>query len=93
MGHNPPRGPSAGWWVLMTINAAGTNGLTWLPKHGKSYKVIVIKLNTEFASVALQTNHLIPCLKIIYVVPISIPFIKYPTSRFKISRIDTDLNE
>jgi hypothetical protein len=32
-GHNPPRVPSAGWWVLTTANAAGTNGLTCLPKH------------------------------------------------------------
>jgi hypothetical protein len=34
MGHNPPRGPSAGWWVLTTANVAGTDGLTCLPKHG-----------------------------------------------------------
>jgi hypothetical protein len=33
-GHNPPRGPSTGWWVLTTANAAGTNGFTCLPKHG-----------------------------------------------------------
>jgi hypothetical protein len=33
-GHKPPRGPSAGWWALTTANAAGTNGLTCLPKHG-----------------------------------------------------------
>jgi hypothetical protein len=33
-GHNLPRGPSTGWWVLTTANAAGTNGLTCLPKHG-----------------------------------------------------------
>jgi hypothetical protein len=33
-GHNPPRGPSAGWQVLTTANAAGTDGLTCLPKHG-----------------------------------------------------------
>jgi hypothetical protein len=33
-GHNPSRGPSAGWCVLTTANAAGTNGLTCLPKHG-----------------------------------------------------------
>jgi hypothetical protein len=33
-GHSPPRGPSAGWWVLTTANAAGTNSLTCLPKHG-----------------------------------------------------------
>jgi hypothetical protein len=31
-GHNPPHGPHAGW-VLTTANAAGTNGLTCLPKH------------------------------------------------------------
>jgi hypothetical protein len=29
---NPPRGPSADWWVITTANAAGTNGL---PKHGE----------------------------------------------------------
>jgi hypothetical protein len=33
-GRNPPCGPSAGWWVLTTANAAGTDGLTCLPKHG-----------------------------------------------------------
>jgi hypothetical protein len=33
-GHAPLRGPSAGRWVLTTSNAAGTNGLTCLPKHG-----------------------------------------------------------
>jgi hypothetical protein len=36
-GHNPPRGPSAGWWELTTANAAGTNGLTCLPKHGGAW--------------------------------------------------------
>ncbi|RVE53193.1 hypothetical protein evm_002026 [Chilo suppressalis] len=30
LGHDPPRGPSADWWA----DAAGTNGLTCLPKHG-----------------------------------------------------------
>ncbi|RVE40272.1 hypothetical protein evm_015078 [Chilo suppressalis] len=34
LGHDPPRGPSADWWVPTTANAAGTNGLTYLPKHG-----------------------------------------------------------
>ncbi|RVE44983.1 hypothetical protein evm_010347 [Chilo suppressalis] len=34
LGHDPPRGPSADWWVLATADAAGTNGLTCLPKHG-----------------------------------------------------------
>jgi hypothetical protein len=33
-GYNPPRGPSACWWVLMSAKAAGTNGLTCLPKSG-----------------------------------------------------------
>jgi hypothetical protein len=32
--HNPPRGPSAGWWVPTTSNVAGTNGLKCLPKYG-----------------------------------------------------------
>jgi hypothetical protein len=36
-GHNLPRGPSAGWWVLPTPNATGTKGLTCLPKHGGSW--------------------------------------------------------
>ncbi|RVE52914.1 hypothetical protein evm_002391 [Chilo suppressalis] len=34
LGHDPPRGPSADWRVLTTADAAGTNGLTCLPKHG-----------------------------------------------------------
>ncbi|CAG9793928.1 unnamed protein product [Diatraea saccharalis] len=33
MGHDPPRWPNADWRVLTTANAAGTNGLTCLPKH------------------------------------------------------------
>jgi hypothetical protein len=35
-GQNPPSGPSADWWALTTANAAGTNGLTCLPKHGRA---------------------------------------------------------
>jgi ABC-type multidrug transport system fused ATPase/permease subunit len=31
-GRNPPRKPSAGRWVLTTANAAGSKGLTCLPK-------------------------------------------------------------
>ncbi|RVE40326.1 hypothetical protein evm_015024, partial [Chilo suppressalis] len=34
LGHDPPRGPSADWWMLTTANAAGTNSLTCHPKHG-----------------------------------------------------------
>jgi hypothetical protein len=48
-GHNPPRGPSAGWWVLTTPNAAGTNGLTYLPKHGRV-------LDNKFFVPHLMTN-------------------------------------
>ncbi|RVE41923.1 hypothetical protein evm_013417 [Chilo suppressalis] len=36
LGRDPPRGPSADWWVLTTADAAGTNGLTCLPKHGRA---------------------------------------------------------
>jgi hypothetical protein len=32
--HSPPRGLSAGLWVLTAANAAGTIGFTCLPKHG-----------------------------------------------------------
>jgi hypothetical protein len=35
-GHKPPRGASAHWWVLTSGNAAGTNILTCLPKHGRA---------------------------------------------------------
>jgi hypothetical protein len=31
--YNPPRRPSAGWWVLTTANTVETNGETCLPKH------------------------------------------------------------
>ncbi|RVE42668.1 hypothetical protein evm_012683 [Chilo suppressalis] len=34
LGHDPPRGPSVDWWVLTAADAAGTNDLTCLPKHG-----------------------------------------------------------
>ncbi|RVE49908.1 hypothetical protein evm_005376 [Chilo suppressalis] len=27
LGHDPPRGPGADWWVLTTADAAGTNSL------------------------------------------------------------------
>jgi hypothetical protein len=35
-GHNPPRETDASWCVLTTANAAGTNGLTCLWKHGEA---------------------------------------------------------
>jgi hypothetical protein len=49
MVHNPPRGPSAGWWVLTNANTAGTNGLTCLPKHGgaRGNKFLVSHLITD----------------------------------------------
>ncbi|RVE43094.1 hypothetical protein evm_012268 [Chilo suppressalis] len=34
LGRDPPRGPSADWRVLTTADAAGTDGLMCLPKHG-----------------------------------------------------------
>jgi hypothetical protein len=48
-GHNPLRGPSADWWVLTIANAAGTNGLTCLPKHGgdRDNKLLVTHLLTD----------------------------------------------
>jgi hypothetical protein len=48
-GHNPLRGPSADWWVLTTANAAVTNGLTYLPKHGGAWnnKFLVTHLITD----------------------------------------------
>jgi hypothetical protein len=52
-GHNPPRGPSAGWWVLTTANAAGPNGLTCLRKHGEARdnKFLVTSLLINVAKV------------------------------------------
>jgi hypothetical protein len=48
-GHNPPREPSADWWVLTIANAAGTNGLTCVPKHGgaRDDKVLVTHPMTD----------------------------------------------
>jgi hypothetical protein len=48
-GHDPPRGPSADWWVLTAVNAAGTNGLKCLPKHGRARdnKCLVTHLITD----------------------------------------------
>ncbi|RVE46097.1 hypothetical protein evm_009261 [Chilo suppressalis] len=51
LGHDPPRGPSADWWVLTTADAAGTNGLTCLPKHGgaRDSKCLSPEFDTEQA--------------------------------------------
>ncbi|RVE41417.1 hypothetical protein evm_013928 [Chilo suppressalis] len=59
LGHDPPRGPSADWWVLTTADAAGTNGLTCLPKHGEARNSImgeraVGRLQTAFDVVAVD---------------------------------------
>jgi hypothetical protein len=40
IGHNPSRRHSADRWVLPTANAAETNGLTCLPKHGGAREYI-----------------------------------------------------
>ncbi|RVE52859.1 hypothetical protein evm_002516 [Chilo suppressalis] len=55
LGHHPPRGPSADWWVLTTADAAGTNGLTCLPKHGGSR-------NSKFLVTHPMTDHCESCL-------------------------------
>ncbi|RVE41297.1 hypothetical protein evm_014052 [Chilo suppressalis] len=51
LGHDPPRGPSAVWWVLTTADAAGTNGLTCLPKHGGARDMLSRGLPSTFESV------------------------------------------
>jgi pimeloyl-ACP methyl ester carboxylesterase len=38
-------------WVLTTVNAAGTNSLTCLPKHGMHYKLI---LNSRCVAVDMR---------------------------------------
>jgi hypothetical protein len=42
-------GPVANWWVLSAANAAGTNGLTCLPKHGgaRDDKILVTHPMTD----------------------------------------------
>ncbi|RVE49261.1 hypothetical protein evm_006055 [Chilo suppressalis] len=56
LGHDPPRGPSADWWVLTTADAAGTNGLTCLPKHGGAHviKFLVTHPMTDHCETALH---------------------------------------
>ncbi|RVE41567.1 hypothetical protein evm_013784 [Chilo suppressalis] len=55
LGHDPPRGPGAGWWVLTTADAAGTNGLTCLPKHGGAR-------DSKFSVTHPMTDHCESCL-------------------------------
>ncbi|RVE46045.1 hypothetical protein evm_009325 [Chilo suppressalis] len=55
LGHDPPRGPSADWRVLTTADAAGTNGLTCLPKHGGVR-------DSEFSVTHPMTDHCESCL-------------------------------
>ncbi|RVE44509.1 hypothetical protein evm_010838 [Chilo suppressalis] len=55
LGHDPPRGPSADWWVLTTANAAGTHGLTCLPKHGEAR-------DSKFLVTHPMTDHCESCL-------------------------------
>ncbi|RVE41620.1 hypothetical protein evm_013725 [Chilo suppressalis] len=54
-GHDPPRGPSADRWVLTTANAAGTDGLTYLPKHGGAR-------DSKFLVTHPKTDHCESCL-------------------------------
>ncbi|RVE43278.1 hypothetical protein evm_012069 [Chilo suppressalis] len=55
LGHDPPRGPSADWWVFTTANAAGTKGLTCLPKHGRAR-------DSKFLVTHPMTDHCESCL-------------------------------
>ncbi|RVE46417.1 hypothetical protein evm_008951 [Chilo suppressalis] len=55
LGHDPPRGPSADWWVLTTADATGTNGLTCLPKHGGAR-------DSKFLVTHPMTDHCESCL-------------------------------
>ncbi|RVE43152.1 hypothetical protein evm_012197 [Chilo suppressalis] len=57
LGHDPPRGPSADWWVL--TYAAGTNGLTCLPKHGgtRDSKFLVTHPMTDHCEIPLMMGY------------------------------------
>ncbi|RVE52231.1 hypothetical protein evm_003150 [Chilo suppressalis] len=59
LGHDPPRGPSADWWVLTTADAAGTNGLTCLPKHGgaRDSKFLVTHPMTDHCESTTYSGH------------------------------------
>jgi hypothetical protein len=60
--NGPLRGPSADWWVLTTANAAPTNGLTCLPKHGggRDSKFLVTHLMTDLE----RTDH--GCIELLH---------------------------
>ncbi|RVE41861.1 hypothetical protein evm_013490 [Chilo suppressalis] len=55
LGQDPPREPSADWWVLTTADATGTNGLTCLPKHGRARE-------SKFSVTHPMTDHCESCL-------------------------------
>jgi hypothetical protein len=61
-GHNRQRGPSADWWVLVTENAVGNNGLTCLKHGGTRYKkTLRTLLNFRDRTLsALTTGHRAP---------------------------------
>jgi hypothetical protein len=46
-------------WVLTTANAAGTNGLTWLPKHGgaRDNKFLGTHPMTDYRERCLASAH------------------------------------
>ncbi|CAG9784926.1 unnamed protein product [Diatraea saccharalis] len=56
MGHDPPRWPNADWRVLTTANAAGTNGLTCLPKYGVANNFLVTHPVTDPCESCLTTT-------------------------------------
>ncbi|RVE44930.1 hypothetical protein evm_010429 [Chilo suppressalis] len=57
LGHDPPRGPSVDWWVLTTADAAGTNGLTCLPKHGGSSRNFLLPHQLRRAPISFHKKH------------------------------------
>ncbi|RVE48863.1 hypothetical protein evm_006513 [Chilo suppressalis] len=60
LGHDPPRPPSADWWVLTTADAAGTNALKCLPKHGGTLFFLI--QDRRFLVTHPITNHCESCL-------------------------------
>ncbi|RVE43129.1 hypothetical protein evm_012208 [Chilo suppressalis] len=55
LGPDPPRGPSADWWVLTTADVAGTNDLTCRSKHGGAR-------DRRFSVTHPMTDHCESCL-------------------------------
>jgi hypothetical protein len=57
----PPREHSADWWVPTSANAAGTNSLTCIPKHGgaRDSKFLVTHPMTDQRCAGLSSSSII----------------------------------